>query len=181
MPKTLKQQAKLFQERPHNFMDILDFFNYKIKYLSYKLKYPEAYTDLIIYLYELIEKLDLNRFQCDEDLFKYIRTCLKNESINLYYKIKVPNELMVTSSQEKIIDLLNRDYFIDEYSNIIFKNLIFLLKPNERRIIFLKFYLQLSDIEIAKKLHISRQAVNKSKRHALEFLKNKLHKEKSYV
>lgn len=102
MPKTLKQQAKLFQEKPHNFMDILDFFNYKIKYLSYKLKYPEAYTDLIIYLYELISKLDLNRFQCDEDLFKYIRTCLKNESINLYYKIKVPNELMVTSSQKKL-------------------------------------------------------------------------------
>ncbi|WP_252244679.1 MULTISPECIES: hypothetical protein [unclassified Clostridium] len=45
----------------------------------------------------------------------------------------------------------------------------------------MKFYLQLSDIEIAKKLHISRQAVNKSKRHALEYLKNKLHKERTYV
>ncbi|WP_252249460.1 RNA polymerase subunit sigma-24, partial [Clostridium sp. VAP23] len=151
MPKSLMEQIKLFQEKSDNFMDILDFFNCKIKYLSYKLKYPEAYTDLIIYLYELLTKLDLDRFKCDEELLKYIRACLKNKSINLYYKIKVPNELIVTSSHEKIANLLNRNHLVDEYSNIIFKNLIFLLKPNERRIIFLKFYLQLSDIEIAKK------------------------------
>ncbi|WP_252244680.1 MULTISPECIES: hypothetical protein [unclassified Clostridium] len=60
MPKSLMEQIKLFQEKSDNFMDILDFFNCKIKYLSYKLKYPEAYTDLIIYLYELLTKLDLN-------------------------------------------------------------------------------------------------------------------------
>ncbi|NFQ95513.1 RNA polymerase subunit sigma-24, partial [Clostridium botulinum] len=44
MPTDLLKKIKLFQEKSNNFMDVLSYFDSKINYLSYKLKYPEAYT-----------------------------------------------------------------------------------------------------------------------------------------
>lgn len=45
----LLYELELFHNSEENFSDILIYFSSKIKYLSYKLKYPEAETDLIIY------------------------------------------------------------------------------------------------------------------------------------
>ena len=181
MPTELLKKIKLFKEQSNNFMDILSYFDSKIKYLSYKLKYPEASTDLIIYLYELTLKLDLKKFNDDDEVLKYIRRCLNNKSINLYYKINSHENFITYNSDEELLNILDKNITNNEYSNIVFKDLISLLKPKQKIIIFIKFYLQLSDVEIANKLKISRQAVNKSKRQALKFLKNTLYKETIYV
>ncbi|AOR22957.1 RNA polymerase sigma factor [Clostridium taeniosporum] len=181
MPTDLLKKIKLFQEDSNNFMDILSYFNSKISYLSYKLKYPEASTDLIIYLYELTLKLEVDRFKDDEEVLRYIRRCLNNKSINLYYKINSYTSLITYNSDEELLNILDKNNNSNEYSNVIFKDLISLLKPKQKKIIFLKFYLQLSDVEIAERLKISRQAVNKSKRQALKFLKRILCKEGIYV
>ncbi len=70
MPTDLLKKIKLFQEKSNNFMDVLSYFDSKINYLSYKLKYPEAYTDLIIYLYELTLQLEVKKFNYDEEILK---------------------------------------------------------------------------------------------------------------
>ncbi|KIL09073.1 RNA polymerase subunit sigma-24 [Clostridium botulinum] len=181
MPTDLLKKIKLFQEKSNNFMDILSYFDSKINYLSYKLKYPEAYTDLIIYLYELTLQLEVKKFNHDEEILKYMRRCLNNKSINLYYKINSYKNFITYNSDEELLNVLDKNTNNDEYSNVVFKDLISSLKPKQKKIIFLKFYLQLSDVEIAERLKISRQAVNKSKRQALEFLKNILYREEIYV
>jgi DNA-directed RNA polymerase specialized sigma subunit len=73
--------------------------------------------------------------------------------------------------------LRDKDNSSDEYSNILFDDLISLLKPKQKQIMFYKFYLQLSDIEIAKILIILRQAINKAERVAFKILRAELCKE----
>lgn len=181
MPTDLLKKIKLFQKQSNNFMDILSYFNSKINYLSYKLKYPEASTDLIIYLYELTLQLEVKKFNHDEEILKYIRRCLNNKSINLHYKINSYKNFITYNSDEELLNVLDKNTNNNEYSNVVFNDLISSLKPKQKKIIFFKFYLQLSDVEIAERLKISRQAVNKSKRQALKFLKNILYREAIYV
>lgn len=174
MPTNLLQQITIFQDNQGNFIDILAYFNSKIKYLGYKLKYPEAETDLIIYLYELLGSLNQERFETDKDLLMYTNKCLKNKSIGLFYKASKDKESMIFTSETETLDVIDCGEKNDEYSDIIFNDLISLLNPKQKKIIFYKFYLQLSDIEIAKIFKISRQAVNKTQRVALKNLKAKL-------
>ena len=47
MDKNLLEEVMVFKKNQENFMNILPYFNKKIKHLSYKLKYPESETDLI--------------------------------------------------------------------------------------------------------------------------------------
>ncbi|NFN13441.1 RNA polymerase subunit sigma-24, partial [Clostridium botulinum] len=96
-------------------------------------------------------------------------------------KINSYKKFITYNSDEELLNVLDKNTNNDEYSNVVFKDLISSLKPKQKKIIFLKFYLQLSDVEIAERLKISRQAVNKSKRQALEFLKNILYREAIYV
>ena len=57
MCKLLIEQIELFQKNSDEFMDVLDQFNSKIKYLTYKLNYPEASTDLTIFLFEITQNI----------------------------------------------------------------------------------------------------------------------------
>lgn len=170
----LISKIETFHKNQEIFSDILTYFNSKIKYLSYKLNYPEAETDLIIYLYEFLKLIDNNKFNTDKDVLMYINKCLKNKSIALFHKIAKDKELMTFTSETEILDVINCETKDDEYSDIIFNDLISSLNPRQKEIIFYKFYLQLSDIEIAKLFKISRQAVNKAQRAALRILKVKL-------
>lgn len=181
MNTNLLNQITIFQDNSEKFTDILAYFNSKIKYLSYKLKYPEAETDLIIYLYEFLKLINNKRFETDKDILMYINKCLKNKSIALFHKVVKDKELMNFTSESEMLDVINCEENNDEYSDIMFNDLISLLKPKQKQIIFYKFYLQLSDIEIARLLQISRQAINKTQRVALKTLKIELYKEGYYV
>ncbi|OOM82621.1 bacteriocin UviA [Clostridium puniceum] len=174
METKLLQEIIIFQDNQKNFIDILAYFNSKIKYLSYKLKYPEAETDLIIYLYEFLKLIDIKRFETDKDSLMYINKCLENKSIALFHQMLKDKESMSFASEIEILDVINSEDKNDEYSDIIFNDLISSLSPKQKKIIYYKFYLQLSDVEIAKIFKISRQAVNKIQRMALNNLKTKL-------
>lgn len=174
MPTELKNNIIMFKDTNEKFMDILSCFNVKIKFLSYKLKYPEAETDLIIYLFELLKTLNIKRFKEDKEILAYVNTCLKNKSIYLHNKNNNYTDKVALTPENEILDYININEQTSDYSNVFFKNLISTLKPKYRKIIFYKFYLQLSDIEISKIFNISRQAVNKNKRKALKDLKKQL-------
>lgn len=174
MGTSLLQDIIRFQIYHDNFMEILPCFNSKIKYLSYKLKYPEAETDLLIHLYELIDIINTKKFEKDKSLLAYINKCLENKSITLFNKIFKDKESMNFTEEIELLDAINCKEKNDEYSDIMFKDLISSLNPKQKQITFYKFYLQLSDIEIGKILKISRQAVNKTQRAALSNLKTKL-------
>lgn len=174
MSINLLQQITRFQNNQEGFIDIWTYFKSKIKYLSYKLNYAEAETDLTIYLYEFLKLINLKKFEMDKDISIYINKCLKNKSISLFYKIAKDKELMSFTSDTEVLDVINCEEQNDEYSDIIFNDLISSLNPKQKKVIFYKYYLQLSDIEIAQMFKISRQAVNKTQRIALKNLKNEL-------
>lgn len=181
MPINLLKEIALFQNKSNNFIYILECFNSKINYLSYKLEYPEAKTDFIIYLYELLKLINNKKFENDKDILMYINKCLENKSIALFNKNVKAKGLISFTSETELLDLINHEENNNEYSDIIFNDLISLLKPRQKQIMFYKFYLQLSDIEIAKILKISRQAINKSEKVAFKILKTELCKEGCYV
>lgn len=174
MDTNLLEEITIFQDNEENFINIFAYFNSKIRYLAYKLRYPEAETDLIIYLYELLKSLNSNKFEKEQDIVAYINRCLKNRSILLYYKDFKDKELMSFTSETEILDVIDINDRSDEYSDIRFNDLISILKPKQKEITFYKFYMQFSDVEIAKMLKISRQAVNKTQRLALRNLKTQL-------
>lgn len=174
MDTDLLEKIIIFQDNEPNFINIFSYFNSKIKYLAYKLRYPEAETDLIIYLYELLKLLNTNRFKNDQEIIAYINRCLKNKSIFLYKKVFKDKELLSFTSETEILDVINISDINDDYADVRFKDLISSLKPKQKQITFYKYYMQFSDIEIAKMLKISRQAVNKTQRLALRNLKIQL-------
>ena len=170
----LLQNIRTFNNTSEKFIEILKNFKSKINYLNYKLSYDEAESDLILYLYELIRSIDCIKFKCDDDIASYINKCLQNKAIALHNKIAKDKEKVILICESEEFDLTDISDFQDEYSDIIFNDLISSLNPNQRKIIFYRFYLQLSSIEIAKKLNISRQAVNRTQRTALKNLRQKL-------
>ncbi|KFX54735.1 sigma-70 family RNA polymerase sigma factor [Clostridium botulinum] len=174
MPTELLNRIKSFQSSFNNFIEILNFFKSNISYLSYKLNYPEAYTDLIIYLYELLKKFNVNNFNNDIEVIRYIKKCLKHKSIQLHYKIDKDKKHIHYVSEETLLDALEKNVSNYNYSDIVFFDLISLVTLRQKEILFYRFYIQLSNIEIAKMLGISRQAVNKSLKIALKNLKYKL-------
>lgn len=170
----LLSNIKTFHKNQEVFGDIFTHFSSKIKYLNYKLKYPEAETDLTIYLYELLKVIDEQKFNTDKDILMYINKCLNNKSISLFHQIAKDKESMCFTSDTEILDVIDCNEKNDEYSDILFKDLISCLNLRQKEIMFYKFYLQLSDIEIARLLKISRQAVNKAQRAALKILRQEL-------
>ncbi|NRT79931.1 RNA polymerase sigma factor [Clostridium beijerinckii] len=172
----LLEKLIIFQKNKNNFMEILSYFNPKIKYLSYKLKYSEAEIDLIIFLYELIAKINLYKFVSSTDALRYIKRCLRNQAIGLSYKVNRDKNFLIFNSDDESLESFNKNNSND-YSDIFFNDLISSLKPRQKQIVYYKFYMQLSDIEIGKILKISRQSVNTSKRVSLNLLKTKLYME----
>ncbi|MCI1578048.1 MAG: RNA polymerase subunit sigma-24 [Clostridium beijerinckii] len=173
----LLEKLIIFQENKNNFMEILSYFNSKIKYLIYKLKYPEAETDLIIFLYELITKINFDKFVSGADASMYIKRCLRNQAIRLSYKVNRDNNLLTFNCDDESLESFNENNSSNDYSDVFFNDLISSLKPRQKQIVYYKFYLQLSDIEIGKILKISRQSVNTAKRVSLNLLKTKLYME----
>lgn len=171
MTINLSKNVKEFQVTKQNFINILESFHSKIKFLSLKLKYPEAETDLIICLYEILSDINLAKFNNDLELKNYINKCLKNKSIYLYKKIIKQYENIILTPE---YELLNTEKIYDNFSDINFYDLISKLNHKQKQIIYYKFYLQLSDIEIAKIFNVSRQAICKAKQKALKKLKMEL-------
>lgn len=152
-------------------------FNLLIKKLSRKMIYEDAETDLIIYFIQMLKKMDLNKLNnfSEGGLVKYIQIALKNKAIDQckkYYLIK-QNEMILDTD---IIMQQNVD--IDFNNNIDNKLLIDQLLTSggltERQRLILKYYYlyEYSDIQIADKLKVTRQAVYKTRVYGLKTLKN---------
>ena len=65
------------------FVNFLNYFNNSIKFYSKKLNYYCAETDLIIFLILLVRKINLKRFNSQEQLEYYIKISIKREYIRL--------------------------------------------------------------------------------------------------
>jgi len=162
----LKEDIEAFNKgNKEVFLDILNRFTSYIKLCSYKLSYYCAETDLIIYLFKLMPKIDLSNFESDKYIIGYIKKCIRNMSITLYKKNE--NYSFVTYDND-ILD--NSIAYIQEFPADI-EGMISNLTDTQRKIIIYRYKYCFSDTEISELLNISRQAVHRNRTKALDQLK----------
>lgn len=103
-------------------------------------------------------------------LFNYIYNSLKNKAIDFLRKY------VLVKNDETAIDLDIPTYDEDMDEKLFVENLFNLdiLTSNQKEILKQSYLYENSDTEIAKKLHISRQAVNKTRRNGLAILREYL-------
>ncbi|ACQ51208.1 botulinum neurotoxin transcription-activating sigma factor BotR [Clostridium botulinum] len=161
--KILKDDNKKFEDIYTNYKNLIDIF---IK----KYNLSENYNDILNHFWIILKKADLNKFNTENDLNKYISKCLKRYCLSICTKKNRDKKIIYNSEITDInLNLIQDNCFNDiEFE---FKDLISILPNNQKNIIYMKFFKDMKDIEIAKKLKISRQSVYKNKNLALEKLK----------
>jgi toxin-associated regulator BotR len=169
----LKDLVLKFKLDNKYFIDIIKYLEHNIKSYSFSLNYYCAETDLIIFLYDILTKINISKFSSNDYIEHYIKRCLKREFIRLKnrsyadYKISFDSDLLD----------INLNNIKDNYQDLTFFNfsdLINILSPVDKKIIKLRYYNSLSDSEISALLNISRQAVHKRRTEALKKLKTYL-------
>lgn len=138
-----------------------------INFYSIKLRYEDAIGELNLFFFELINGIDLNRFNADDTngLCRYIKTSLKHKYIDLYRQ-RQKEEFSSCELNENIINTkLNFESIIEA------TDLLTTLTQKQRIIIYYRYFYSLSCEEIGEILGISRQAVNGLKNRALKELK----------
>jgi RNA polymerase sigma factor (sigma-70 family) len=159
---------------------LLERFDRSIKSFTYKLNYDGANTDLIIFILELCQKVDLIRFENLNEgaVVKYIYNSLRHEYIRLSKlnsRFKLNEQLYGIDPSELISNhnTTEENLYFDKYV----EGLINILTEKERQVIVYTCILEYSDVETAKMLGISKQAVGKTKKRALRKLRCELDKD----
>ena len=150
---------------------IFEEFKKLINFYGSKLCYEDAAPELTLFLIELLYEINVDRFPDDnqEDIHKYIAACIKNKYIALSraksQSVVFENELY----EERcgyVEDFENNFCLIDGAGH---------LNSAQRRIILYHYVYGYSITEIANRLGISRQAVNKTKNQALDILRREIY------
>lgn len=158
--KIKEQDMSVFFQVYEEFRRLIDFF-------GNKLGYEDAKSELTLFFIELLYSIKLTKFPTDDgdELHKYIAVSIKNKYISL--------------SIAKQRDVKFENHFFEECYGITdsFDESMCIsqgirgLNDAQRLIFFYHFIYGFSIIEIADKLKISRQAVNKTKNQVLEILR----------
>ncbi|SFB38080.1 sigma-70 family RNA polymerase sigma factor [Clostridium frigidicarnis] len=149
------------------FLKIVETFDPLLKSLHKKSENDDTYSDLNLFLIQLMNKIPLHKeiFKENKYLISYISKSLKNHYI---YLNKRNSKIYNTEFSSDLIDL-DSDY--TDSNNTIFKDLLNHLTDLEKKIIIYKYIHSYSDIEIGKLRNVSRQSVHKTHKRALKKLK----------
>lgn len=149
------------------FFQIYEEFRRLITFYGRKLKYEDAVSDLTLFFIELLYDVELSKFSNDdgEELHRYIAVSIKNKYIAL------------SLAHEKGVKF--EDTLFDEQLGVLqgFDDKICMLRgvgrltDAQRLVFYYHFIYGFSIIEIANRLNISRQAVNKTKNQVLTILR----------
>lgn len=147
------------------FLDIIMRFEPLIDKLVRKLMHDEAKTDLIIAFIEMVKTINLNNFTPKDEgkIVNYINRVMKNKHVDFFRKYVQRHKEEIEINLD--ITLASEEFNIE--SNIFIEDLLYQLPRMQKIILKEKYIKDCSDIEIAEKLHISRQAVNKAKNAAI--------------
>ena len=173
MDKELKQIIMAANDRDREDMaELLKRFAPLLHKYERYLKYDGAYSDLTICFIEMIYGLssDFITDSSEGQLVMYIKRCMKNKSIDLYRK---NYHLREESGLPEDFDLEDPYPY---YSAVYFKDIIQGLTPRQQAILKYKLYFGLSDTETGQLLKISRQAVNRMYKRAIESLRKDFNK-----
>ncbi len=151
-------------------MKIIEKFRPLINKYARKLNYDGADTDLTISLIKLIKKFSVDKselLQKDKAIVSYIFVSIKNEYIRLSQKYGKVLKTEIHCEDDVINNLQGHDDIYD----FIIEDLLKELPKLQGKILRGIFLLNIKEVELAKSLKISRQAVNSTKIRALKNLK----------
>lgn len=159
------------QKKSENMIILMDHFTPLIRRLAHRLpyEYQDAEQDMRLSFLEIVNRMKLEQMRCLEDkyLLGYIKNAMTNRYINLLYASTKQKE------PKSLIDY--RDVEVEEgvgfNDQIELLSLLRTLPKIQKDVLYFRYFYGYSDIEIAQKLHITRQAVNKIKNRALKELK----------
>lgn len=153
-------------------LHIITQFELSLNKFARQLNYPEAKTDMTIFLINLIRNIDLSIFnsKCEGKLVNYIYFSIKNKKIDLY-RSRLHN-IQETSLNLNIHNPTDSKIHIDD--SLIIEDFFKVLTPKQKTIMKLKFVYGFKESEIADKLNISRQAVYKTKIKSLSLIRSNL-------
>jgi RNA polymerase sigma factor (sigma-70 family) len=157
-------------------LEMINRFEPLIKKLSKKMIYEKSETDLIIFFIQILQSLDLGKFSkfSEASLVRYIQVSLNNKAIGCskrHYLYKI---------EEVHLDFdmfyADTNTGVDISTKLAIHELLELNELSQRqREVLKRYYLYgYSDIEIAQKLNISRQAVCKSRNRGLNIIRDYL-------
>lgn len=156
----------------NNFEPLYNLYIDQVKNICKKYHIEDQYNSIMLRLWKIGLTIKICDFESEYKLNSYINRCFKNCAINLYKKEKLNSRILyntITTYSEldkhSSLDLNNTN------SKLIFYDTIKSLSPQQRKIIILRYRDGLSDIQISKKLFITRQAVHKNRVSALIKLK----------
>jgi len=150
-------------------LEILYAFKPAIKKFSRQLNYDCAEIDLTIFLIETLRKMNLSKLYMKNDqiIVGLIYKSLTNKKIDLFRK-----HVLNTKEQVELpSELVQEKPFEDLETKMVLKAALNSLSELQRNVLIKKYFNGYSDTEIASKLNISRQAVNRAKNRALEKLR----------
>ena len=150
-------------------LEIIFRFNYTIKKFSRELKYDGAESDLIISLIEIIKEINLLNVHIKNDgaIVNFIYRSLYNRKIDLYRK----NIIGIREECTENLELIPDRSSIETETSIFFKDILKTLSVLQRDVLVLRYYNEYTDREVAEKMKISRQAINRAKNKGLKRLK----------
>lgn len=155
-------------------LKIIDKFMPLIKKYSNKLQYDGADRDLIIALIEVMNYIPIyknTKFDEDKYIVGYISTSIKHKYIQLSKK----NTNIIDKEIELDLNILSDYKAIEEWNSIdtsiFINNLMDKLSSYHKYIIKKIFMYNISEVDLAKELKISRQSVNRAKNRALNNLR----------
>nr|WP_312578107.1 sigma-70 family RNA polymerase sigma factor [Sedimentibacter sp.] len=144
-----------------------------IKGYGIKLNYEEAESDLTIFLLEYIKKFDLNKLKnrSDGEIVNYIKIIFKNKYIDVLRQL-MNKKIEITLLETEFISNDCYKKLEEEYIFSLIKN----LSDIQRKIIVGRYFHGYSDDNLSKFFKISRQAVYKHRKKALELMKLEINK-----
>lgn len=168
MCKLIKDYIIKYRYEKKNYDKILNLFEDKLLYWENRLNSHEATSDLNYFLFTLVNSIDIDRFDTDNDVYYYIKACIENKAKYIERNIKKISKIEYFGYEEAFIQNIHDENWHTDFSNVELKCMLEKLNEREKMILYKRYYLQFTDAELAQELNISRQAVNKARKKALE-------------
>lgn len=165
---SIYQNAKMGDEE--SILMLYEKFQPKIKKCSRRLNYETAETDIIIRFLEFIKNTDFEalRSKCDGSVINYTNKFFDNTYLNLL-NAKCTNVLFIYLNDE---NSFTKDVpYYDDQSNLEIDCFSYLTEQ-QRKIIVYRYIYGYSVQEIAQKLKVSRQAVNRTKNRGIKIIRS---------
>ena len=144
------------------FSTFMALFEKLISCYSWRVDGEDTRQELIVFLLELLQTLDVRRFPPDgtDGLQRYLAVSLRNHYIYLSKK-----KQRILEEADKHINTVAAEWLPEE--SLLLQGALSALSEKQRRILIYRSVCGYSDQEIAEQLFISRQAVNRLYRRAL--------------